>query len=103
LSIAYSLAGGVLSFAIMCALKRSNKVDVVVVSMAAAIAHNVAQVLVAARLLETPAILLNLPLLAVVACITGAATGTVAKGVLAAIRVGVAQRLDADPDIADSK
>jgi heptaprenyl diphosphate synthase len=82
LVIAYSLAGGLLSFILMCLLKRTHKVSVVVVSMVAAIAHNSAQVLVATILLETPAILLNLPFLAVVACATGFATGTAALGVI---------------------
>jgi ABC-type transport system involved in cytochrome c biogenesis permease component len=74
----------------MWLLKRSNKVSVIVVSMVAAVAHNSAQVVVATLLLETPAILLNLPFLAVVACATGFATGTAALGVIKALQSHIA-------------
>jgi heptaprenyl diphosphate synthase len=83
--IAYSLAGGLLSFLLMWLLKSTSKVSIVVVSMVGAVAHNTAQVFVAYLLLATPAILLNLPFLAVVACITGSVTGTAALGVIKAL------------------
>ncbi|MDR3037643.1 MAG: Gx transporter family protein [Coriobacteriales bacterium] len=91
LVIVYSLAGGLLSFCLMLGLKRSNKPSIVVVSMVAAIAHNIAQVVVATWLLSTPALLFNLPFLVVVACVTGCVTGTAAAGVLRALR-GVLSR-----------
>jgi heptaprenyl diphosphate synthase len=85
MAIVYSLAGGLLSFALMWLLKSTHKVSVVVVSMVGAVAHNTAQVFVACLLLETPAILFSLPFFAVVACVTGFLTGTAALGVIKAL------------------
>jgi heptaprenyl diphosphate synthase len=85
MAIIYSAAGGLLSFAAMWLLKRWNGVNIIAVSIVAAVLHNTAQVLVATVLLETPAILLNLPILAIVACVTGTLTGFVASQVLKAL------------------
>jgi heptaprenyl diphosphate synthase len=69
----------------MWLLKRWEKVNIVAVSIIAAVLHNTAQVLVAAALLATPAVLFYLPALVIVACATGTLTGTVALGVLNAL------------------
>jgi heptaprenyl diphosphate synthase len=86
MAIIYSAAGALLSFGGMWVLKRWEKVNIIAVSIVAAVLHNTAQVLVATVLLETPAILLNLPVLVIVACITGAITGTIAAQVIRALR-----------------
>jgi heptaprenyl diphosphate synthase len=88
MAIVYSAAGGLLSFGGMWLLRRWNKVNIVAVSIVAAVLHNTAQVLVATALLGTSAILLNLPILAIVACVTGTVTGTIALQVLKALRPG---------------
>ncbi|MDR2586997.1 MAG: Gx transporter family protein [Coriobacteriales bacterium] len=85
MALIYSAAGGLLSFGGMWLLRRWDKVNIIAVSIVAAVLHNIAQVLVATALLATPAILLNLPILAVVACVTGALTGTVAAQVIRAL------------------
>jgi heptaprenyl diphosphate synthase len=85
MAIIYSTAGAVLSFCGMWLLKRWEKVNIVAVSIVAAVLHNTAQVLVAAALLAIPAVLFYLPALVIVACATGTLTGTVALGVLNAL------------------
>jgi heptaprenyl diphosphate synthase len=86
LALIYSAAGGLLSFGGMWLLRRWGKVNIIAVSVVAAVLHNTAQVLVATALLGTPAVLLNLPLLAIVACVSGALTGTIASQVIRALR-----------------
>lgn len=83
LMIAYSVAGTLLALGVMLGL-RALHVDVVAVSLAGAVAHNVGQLLVAAAFLGTWAVLLTAPFLAAAACVTGAATGVVAHQVLRA-------------------
>ncbi len=86
--LAYSLGGMALALASMLLLRLVPGISVVVVSMASAICHNVGQIAVACLMLSTPAVFLSLPPLAVAACITGALTGAVARGVLASVQRG---------------
>jgi heptaprenyl diphosphate synthase len=85
MAVIYSAAGALLSFGGMWLLKRWDKVNVIAVSIVAAVLHNTAQILVATALLETPAILLNLPIFVIVACVTGTVTGTIAAQVIKAL------------------
>ena len=55
MSLAYSLAGGILSGAVMMLLKRTNAFSMVAVSIAGGIAHNIGQILVAMLVLQTAA------------------------------------------------
>ncbi|MCD8086072.1 MAG: Gx transporter family protein [Clostridiales bacterium] len=52
-SLLYSLAGGLLSGAVMLLLKRTGRFGMMAVSVAGGIAHNVGQILMAMVLLET--------------------------------------------------
>ena len=52
-SLSYSLAGGLLSFAVMYVLKRSDRFSPVTVSVAGGVFHNIGQILVAMLLLGT--------------------------------------------------
>ena len=90
--LAYSLGGTALSFLGMFLLTRIPGVSVVLVSMVAAILHNVGQLCVAAVLLATPSVFLTLPALAVAALATGAATGAIAAGVLRSVRADGGER-----------
>ena len=56
MSLAYSLAGGILSGAVMMLLKRTNAFSMVAVSIAGGIAHNIGQILVAMLVLQTAAL-----------------------------------------------
>lgn len=71
----YSLAGGLLSFAVMCILQKSNRFSVIGVSLAGGIAHNVAQIFVAGLVMHTPRIIYYLPVLAVSGIVTGILIG----------------------------
>ncbi len=82
LSLAYSAAGAVLSFAVMLLLKRSGRFGCTGVSVAGAVAHNLAQIATAALLLETPGLAWYFPVL----CVSGTAAG-VCIGLLAALLV----------------
>lgn len=82
LSLAYSAAGAVCAFAVMWLLKRSGRFGCTGVSVAGAVAHNLAQVGAAAVLLRTAALAWYLPVL----CLSGTAAG-VCIGLLAALLV----------------
>lgn len=83
--LAYSLGGTALSLVGLLAIYRVKGMTIVPASMIAAVLHNAGQLAVAALLLQSPSVFVNLPLLAVAACVTGALTGIVAKSVLNAL------------------
>jgi heptaprenyl diphosphate synthase len=56
MSLAYSIAGGMLSTLIMILLKKTEKFSIVAVSVAGGIFHNIGQILVAMILLETTSV-----------------------------------------------
>ena len=56
MSLAYSLAGGLLSGFVMIALKKSGKFSLLTVSIAGGVAHNIGQILAAMALLQTRAL-----------------------------------------------
>ncbi len=82
LSLAYSAAGAVFSFLVMLLLKRSGRFGCTGVSVAGAVAHNLAQVAAAALLLETRSLAWYFPVL----CLSGTVAG-VCIGLLAALLV----------------
>jgi heptaprenyl diphosphate synthase len=56
MSLAYSIAGGMLSTLIMILLKKTEKFSIVAVSVSGGIFHNIGQILVAMILLETTSV-----------------------------------------------
>ncbi len=79
-AIPYSLAGGVLSLAVMILLIYVVKgVSPIGAGVAGAVGHNIGQVLMAMIILQLPQLLYYLAILMVVAIFTGALTGTVAQ------------------------
>lgn len=75
----YSLAGGMLSLAVMVLLKRSGRFSVYGVSIAGGVCHNVGQILVAVIILKQKGLLIYyLPFLLISGCIAGACIGVVA-------------------------
>ena len=82
-SFLYSLAGGVVSFAVMLLLRKSGRFGVTGVSVAGGVSHNFGQVAVAAALMRTKELLFYFPVLTV--------TGTVA-GILIGIAGALAVR-----------
>ncbi len=82
LSLAYSAAGAVCSFLIMLLLKRSGRFGCTGVSVAGAVAHNLAQIAAAAVLLETASLAWFLPVL----CLSGTLAG-ICIGLVSALLV----------------
>ena len=83
--LAYSLGGMALAFSGMLALRAIPGVGAVAVSMAAAVLHNAGQLVVAAIMLKTPAVIINLAPLSVAALVTGLLTGVVATQAIASV------------------
>lgn len=77
-SLAYSLCGGILSFAVMYFAKKT-KLSVIGVSMLGGICHNIGQIIVAAFVMETMRIAYYLPVLLAAGLITGLLLGIVSK------------------------
>lgn len=70
-TLAYSLAGAVVSLSLMCLLYQTGKFSPTGVSVAGGVAHNAGQIAAAACLMETPGLVGYLPVL----CITGTLAG----------------------------
>ena len=78
-SFLYSLAGGLLSFAVMWLLQRSRQFSLLAVSAAGGMFHNIAQLAVASVLFGYPLITTAyLPILLVSGALTGIAVGVTA-------------------------
>ena len=80
-SLAYSVAGAVLSLAVMGLLKKTDKFSTVGVSVAGGVAHNAGQILVAMALLETARLAWYLPVLWISGTVAGVLIG-IASGEL---------------------
>ncbi len=77
LSLAFSLAGGALSLAVMIIAKKSSRFGIVGVSVLGGVSHNIGQILVAMAVMNTRAIALYLPVLWITGIISGIVIGTV--------------------------
>ncbi len=75
MTFAYSMAGGVLSLAVMALLKRSDFFSMVGVSVAGGVLHNVGQILMAMLLLGTAELGYYLIVLAVTGTLSGIFVG----------------------------
>ena len=81
-SILYSLAGGILSLAVMAFLKKRGTFSVIGVSIAGGVCHNLGQLLVAMLAVETYQVGYYLPVLLIAGIVTGMLIGIVAAEVL---------------------
>ena len=79
-SLAYSIAGAIISLSLMILLKKLGIFTEIAVSVVGGITHNIGQILIAFLLLETKVVFYYLPFLLV-------------SGVIAGIAVGVASAL----------
>lgn len=86
LSMAYSLAGAVLSLAVMLLLYKSRRFGTTGVSVAGAVAHNAGQILTAMLLLETAQISYYLPVLCVSGTVAGICVGVVSAIVIRRVK-----------------
>lgn len=78
----YSLAGGLLSFAVMAAAKKTKLFSVTGVSVLGGISHNAGQILVAVFALDTPTLIYYFPALAAVGTVSGAVIGLLGAAVV---------------------
>lgn len=81
-SILYSLAGGLLSLAVMALLKKTGDFSVMGISMAGGVFHNVGQLVVAMMVVETFSVGYYLPVLFVAGLVTGFLIGVAAGEML---------------------
>ena len=80
-SILFSLAGAVISFAVMAILKKTDKFSVMGVSIAGGVSHNVGQIIIAAFVVETYSVIYYVPVIMVSGIVTGMIIGVV-SGIL---------------------
>lgn len=80
--IFYSLAGGLLSYLVMCLLKRTKKLRIISVSVAGGICHNIGQLLVAAVIVENYKIMYYIPVLLIAGFLTGLLIGILAQEIV---------------------
>ena len=86
-SLAYSVAGAVLSLLGMAALKVAGWFSHVAVSVTGGVLHNVGQVAMACILLETNALKYYLPFLIFSGVLAGLAVGTVSAALVRRVRI----------------
>ena len=85
-AILYSIAGGLLSFAVMIILKKKESFSIMGVSIAGGVFHNIGQLFVAMIVVESYKIGFYFPVLLIAGLITGALIGIVAGEVLKRIK-----------------
>lgn len=71
----FSLVGGLLSFAVMVLLKKTDKFSVIGVSAAGGVFHNIGQIIAAAFVMKTAQIVYYLPVLMISGVLTGVLIG----------------------------
>lgn len=81
-SILYSLAGGLLSLTVMILLRQSHRFEIVGISIAGGVFHNVGQMLAAALLIENYNVLYYLPVILISGMLTGLLIGIAAQEML---------------------
>jgi len=85
-SIAYSLAGGLLSFIVMFLLKKTGKFKCVSVSIAGGIFHNIGQLLVAAAIVQNLSVFYYIPVLFISGTITGLVIGVISQELILRVK-----------------
>lgn len=81
-SLLYSFAGGILSFLIMILLKKTKKFSLVGISVGGGVGHNIGQIIVAAFVLETGALVYYLPFLLAIGTLAGAVIGILSAEII---------------------
>ena len=84
--IMYSLAGGLLSLAVMLILKKTDKLSILAVSVLGGICHNIGQLIVAILVVENLKLIFYVPVLLISGFVTGLLIGIVSRVILPAVR-----------------
>ena len=87
-TLAYSVAGAILSLTAMILLKRSERFSTIGVSVVGGILHNTGQILVAMLIMDTAQIIYYLPILCISGIAAGAAVGIVSAILIKRVPVG---------------
>ena len=85
-SILYSLAGGLLSLAVMLLLKKTDKLSILAVSVMGGICHNIGQLIVAMLVVENLKLIFYVPVLLISGFLTGLLIGIVCRVILPAVK-----------------
>ena len=85
-AVVYSLAGGLLSFFVMVLLKTKAKLNIVSVSAAGGIAHNLGQLVVAALVVENMNLMYYMSVLFFAGLLTGLLIGIVSREIVIRLR-----------------
>lgn len=86
-SLAYSIAGALISLSLMILLRKIGIFTEVAVSVVGGITHNIGQILIAFLLLETKVVFYYLPFLMVSGVIAGIAVGVAAALLIKRIKI----------------
>ena len=89
MTLLYSICGGVLSLLVMIACKVTHVFSPVGVSVAGGVAHNIGQLLTAAVLLGSKAVLYYLPVLLIAGVVCGLLVGIVSAWMIARIDIAL--------------
>ncbi len=84
-TLAFSLAGGIVSWAVMAAAHKSGLFSIVATSVLGGIAHNAGQLLMVALLLSPQVALVNAPVLVLAGAAAGALIGVAVRALIAAV------------------
>lgn len=82
MSIAYSMAGGILSFFTMLLMKKVKGFSIVGVSILGGVMHNIGQIIIAIVIVENLVVAIYLPILVIAGATTGLAIGLLAKKII---------------------
>ena len=85
-SIMYSLAGGLLSFAVMLLLLKLTRLSILGISIIGGTAHNIGQLIVAALVVQNIKMVYYLPVLLAAGVVTGALIGILAGRIVPVLR-----------------
>lgn len=88
MALAYSLAGGILSFLVMSGLQKKDIMSMAGVSTAGGICHNIGQVIVAAVILQSKGVFLYLPVLMISGIAAGLVIGLAAGKIMPVLMKG---------------
>lgn len=85
-AVVYSLAGGILSFLVMAFLKNVLKLNILTVSAAGGVFHNLGQLLVAALVIENMNLLYYMSVLFFAGVVTGILIGIVSREIVVRLK-----------------
>lgn len=93
-AMVFSIAGSVLSLVAMLLLKKTGKFSNIGISVAGGVMHNVGQIIAAAILLHTKAIIYYLPILIIAGVVAGIIIGILSQTII--IRINTYQNRSAE-------